>query len=233
MSDIVKNYYNKNALNEFNRLSNPYSSIEFKTTLAMINKYFKKVGSVLDIGCGPGRYSLELLKNGYNVTLYDISEEELQLAKSNIENNNLRADNYICGDCSDLYQFENSSFDFILLMGPMYHIHDKNFRIDILKNIKRILKDDGLCLVAYLNGYGVLKSTIHECSISFQNIKSIEKLLISKTWNKDESFTETYSSIPLDSIAELKSVDLNIMTYFGAESFASGIHHDVTRMYEY
>lgn len=118
-------------------------------------------------------------------------------------------------------------------MGPMYHIHDKNFRIDILKNIKRILKDDGLCLVAYLNGYGVLKSTIHECSISFQNIKSIEKLLISKTWNKDESFTETYSSIPLDSIAELKSVDLNIMTYFGAESFASGIHHDVTRMYEY
>jgi hypothetical protein len=29
MSDIVTDYYNENAIREFNRLSNPYSKIEF------------------------------------------------------------------------------------------------------------------------------------------------------------------------------------------------------------
>ena len=71
MSNIVRDYYNENATREFNRLSNPYSIIEFKTTLAMMDKYFRKSGKVLDIGCGPGRYSIELLKKNKKGVDYD------------------------------------------------------------------------------------------------------------------------------------------------------------------
>jgi S-adenosylmethionine-dependent methyltransferase len=79
----------------------------------MIDKYFKKSGNVLDIGSGPGRYSIELLKKGYKVTLYDISKKELDLAKTKIEGSNLKAYNYICGDCSNLNQFQDNSFNTI------------------------------------------------------------------------------------------------------------------------
>lgn len=230
MIEIVKDHYNKNALVEWGRLSDLYSNIEFQTTLYMIGKYFKKSGNVLDIGCGPGRYSIELLKKGYNVTLYDISQEELNVAREKIEQEKMKADDYICGDCSDLSIFEDNSFDVVLVMGPMYHVQDNKLRKYILKNTKRILKEDGMALIAYLNGFGIIKSSLHECSFEYANIENIEKLMLDKSWSKEEAFTEVYISNPSGAIKEIEDSDLNIVTYFGSESFASGIHHEVRRM---
>lgn len=230
MSEIVREYYNKNAIMEWGRLTNPYSNIEFQTTLHIIEKYFLKKGEVLDIGSGPGRYSIELLKRGNKVTLYDISEEELKIAKQNIEKENLSAVDYICGDCTDLHRFKDNSFDMVLVMGPMYHIHSEDKRLDILKHIKRILKNDGIALVAYLNGLGIVKSILHEASSEYSDISNIKGLMNDKTWNKEEAFTETYTVTPKGGIKEIKSLGFEIITYFGAESFASGIHHEVIRM---
>lgn len=231
MRDVVKKYCNENVLLELNRLSNPYNNIEFQTTLHMIDKYFKNTGKVLDLGCGPGRYSIELLKKGYNVTLYDISNEQLKLAKSNIEDINLKADEYICGDCTDLSKFDDNSFDVVLLMGPMYHITDDSLRLDVLKNIKRILKDNGFAMIAYLNGLGIIKSSIHECSFEYANIENFSKLLVDNAWSKDDSFTETYVATPFGAKKEIEKCGLEIITYFGAEGFASGIHSDVIKMH--
>ncbi|WP_430487046.1 class I SAM-dependent methyltransferase [Clostridium sp. B9] len=64
----------------------------------MIKEYFPSEGKILDIGSGPGRYSIELLKRGYNVTLMDLSDKSIDMAKKNIESLGLEADNYICGD---------------------------------------------------------------------------------------------------------------------------------------
>ena len=230
MSEVVKKHYNENVLREKERLSNPYSNIEFQTTIHMIKKYFKKEGHILDIGCGPGRYSIELLKNGYEVTLYDISKEELKIARLDIEKLNMKANDYVCGDGTDLHRFSDNSFDGILLMGPMYHVHDKYIREDILKNVKRILKEDGLALIAYLNGFGVVKSSIHEYSEGFLNYKDILELLSKNIWSKEESFTETYLSNPDESKKEIESSGFEIVTYFGAEGFASGIHTDIIKM---
>jgi 2-polyprenyl-3-methyl-5-hydroxy-6-metoxy-1,4-benzoquinol methylase len=43
----------------------------------------------LDLGGGAGKYSIELAKEGYNVTLADLSERLLEQAKTYIEENNL------------------------------------------------------------------------------------------------------------------------------------------------
>ncbi|MGL5440473.1 MAG: class I SAM-dependent methyltransferase [Filifactoraceae bacterium] len=230
MSEVVKKHYNENAIKEWDRLNNPYSNIEFQTTLHMIEQYFNKNGDILDIGSGPGKYSLELLKKGNRVTLYDLSIEELKLAKENIERENLQATDYICGDCSDLDQFEDNSFDLVLVMGPMYHIHSKTRRLEILRQVKRILKKGGIALVAYLNGVGVVKSTINECSIAFSSLDGVKELLKDRKWDKEESFTETYTVTPKGAIEEIRNLEFDIITYFGAESFASGIHYDVTKM---
>lgn len=129
MTDIIRDYYNENSKNEWLRLNDPYSRLEFFSTMYMIKEYFPSEGKILDIGSGPGRYYIELLKRGYNVTLMDLSDKSIDMAKKNIESLGLEADNYICGDALYLDFLEDNSFDGILLMGPMYHIHSKEERL--------------------------------------------------------------------------------------------------------
>jgi S-adenosylmethionine-dependent methyltransferase len=77
MSEVVKKYYDQNAGDEWERLNHPYSRVEFESTMHLIGKYLPESGRVCDIGCGPGRYSIELLKRGYDVTLFELSQKEL------------------------------------------------------------------------------------------------------------------------------------------------------------
>lgn len=64
MREIIK-YYNQ--FDEWGRLDR--EPIEFQVNWHYIKKYMPKMGNVLDNGAGPGKYSMELAKEGYQVTL--------------------------------------------------------------------------------------------------------------------------------------------------------------------
>lgn len=62
MSQFVRDFYNYNAVREWERFDLPLCRIEFVSTLRLIDKYFPQQGHICDIGVGPGRYSIELLR---------------------------------------------------------------------------------------------------------------------------------------------------------------------------
>lgn len=222
MIDDIKQYYNNNVENEWNRLEDPYARVELFSTLYMIKKYFPLEGKVLDIGAGPGRYSIELLKRGYKVSLMDLSERCVALAKRNIESLGLRAEKYICGDALYLNAELDNSYDGILLMGPMYHIQSSEQRIKILNECRRILKPNGVILVTYINSWGALKAGVSEFPEEFENIDNVYKLLDEQKFNKEESFTETYFTTPPVALQEVDESGFKFISYAGAESFLSG-----------
>lgn len=231
MTDIIKEYYNENIKNEWLRLNDPYNRLEFFSTMYIIKKYFPSEGKVLDLGSGPGRYSIELLKRGYNVTLMDISNKSIDLAKNNIEEMSLKADNYICGDALYLDFIEDNYFDAILLMGPMYHIHSRADRERILKNCRRVLKENGVILITYINSLGVLKIGLSDFSEEFRDIEKIYDLFDEKSFNEDESFTKTYFTIPEKAINEVSNSGFEILSRAGAESFLGGQAFYMTKYY--
>ena len=153
MTDIIREYYNKNSKNEWLRLNDPYNRLELFSTMYMIKEYFPQEGKILDIGSGPGRYSIELLKRGYEVSLMDLSEKSIDMAKRNIESMGLKAKDYICGDALYLDFIKDNTFDGILLMGPMYHVQSREDRIRILENCMRILKPGGKIIIFDGNHY--------------------------------------------------------------------------------
>ena len=68
---LVREFY-KDAQKEWDRLDIPLCRIEFASTLALIDEYMAAAGkTVADIGGGPGRYTIQLLKRGCSVTLLD------------------------------------------------------------------------------------------------------------------------------------------------------------------
>jgi len=119
MSEIVRRYYNDQGETEWERLESPYRGFELASTLRLIETYFASSCRVADIGGGPGRYTIELLKCGFRVTLLDLSDVAIGLAADRIEELDLEAEALHCADARNLDMLEDSSFNAALMLGPM------------------------------------------------------------------------------------------------------------------
>ena len=54
------------------------------------------------------------------------------------------------GNALKLKRFEPESFDLVLLFGPMYHLKGEGEKLQALLEAKRVLRSDGVLLVAYI-----------------------------------------------------------------------------------
>lgn len=85
-------------------------------------------GTVLDVGCGPGYFALELGRAGFHVTGLDISSEALDAASDALDNANLGENfgslSYFHGTVNDFVGSGVRHFDGILSSGFLHHIPD-------------------------------------------------------------------------------------------------------------
>ncbi len=225
MSQLVRDFYNSNAVAEWQRLDSMLSRVEFAGTLRLIDKYFPEEGRVCDVGGGPGRYAIELIQRGYAVTLLDISNEEILLARNRLDEMGLAAEQLIVGDAQDLSALVSESFDAALFLGPMYHIVERENRLTALRELTRILKPAGVAIVAYLNSWGLIKTGIVDFPDQFRDITTLRSMLGERTFTGTSlsGFTECYWSTPEVAFGEVKESGLNIISYAGAESFVNGM----------
>jgi 2-polyprenyl-3-methyl-5-hydroxy-6-metoxy-1,4-benzoquinol methylase len=106
--------------------------------------------SILDIGCGTGRHSIELTKRGYKVIGIDLSESSLKRAKEKALEENLSID-FQQHDARNLSFL--SEFDLIIMMCegafPLMETDEMNFQI--LENAAKALKSNGKLIFTTLN----------------------------------------------------------------------------------
>ena len=150
----VSSYYGE--FNEWDRLDLPEGRLEFELTMPIIQNHLPPNAEVLDLGGGPGRYTIELAKLGHSLHLADLSQALLDTAKVKIDESgvkNVKSINQV--NAIDLSIYADSSFDAVLLFGPLYHLTDEAERLSCIKEVRRVLKPNGLVFAAfipYLNG---------------------------------------------------------------------------------
>jgi 2-polyprenyl-3-methyl-5-hydroxy-6-metoxy-1,4-benzoquinol methylase len=89
---LVNEYYTSKVRAEWHQLvKDAYHRLEFDTTLHFLDKYLPEHGLILDAGGGPGRYTLELAKKGYDVVLLDATQANLDFARRQIKRHGLQA----------------------------------------------------------------------------------------------------------------------------------------------
>ena len=112
-----------------------HGQLEYLTTMHYIQKYLKNGMKILEVGAGTGRYSISLAKMGYDVTSVELVQENLQVLKQNAKGiKNITA---FQGDALDLSKLKDNSFDMVLVLGPLYHLYNKDDQTTAIKSLQK------------------------------------------------------------------------------------------------
>jgi SAM-dependent methyltransferase len=175
MTRSVKQYYTGYVKNEWARLQrDSYHRLEFDTTLVLLRKYLPKSGIILDAGGGPGRYTIELAKRGYDVVLLDYTPANLRFAKKQIEKEKVgsRIMDIVEGSIVDLSGFSDDAFDAVICLGgPLSHVIREDDRRKAICELIRVARNHSPIFISVIGRFGVLVTDL----IEFQN--EIQSLL--------------------------------------------------------
>ncbi len=166
VTELVKSWYTKTARDEWNRLErDPYHRVEFITTTHFLEKYLPDSGLILDAGGGPGRYTIELAKRGYDIVLLDITPKLLEIASEEIERAGVRerVKRIMEGTIVDLSAFDDETFDAVLCLGgPLNHIVDAAQRGKAAQELVRVAKKGSPLFVSVISRFGLLRTIMLE-----------------------------------------------------------------------
>ena len=218
---IIKFYSNEI---EKDRLELDLFKLEGIRTKEIISRYLSGENMrIADIGGGAGYYSFWLQEKGHHVSLVDLSPKNIELANQYSQDTGIQLANSQIGDATDL-NFKEDQFDLVLLLGPLYHLVNKDDRLQALSEAKRILKPNGILLIAIISRYASLIDGFKRDLITDDNF---EKLLINdlqtgihlnETENPDY-FTTAYFHTPSEIMGEIAESKLKFEKLIAIESF--------------
>ena len=148
------NYYT--TTDESKRLTRIESELELLRTRDIFSRYLPiPPAIVLDVGGGPAVHSHWLAECGYLVHLVDIVPSHIELAKTLDLHYSHKLQSIQLGDACEL-AFESESVNAVIMLGPLYHLTKRNYRIKALQEAFRVLKSGGILLAGAISRYNPL-----------------------------------------------------------------------------
>jgi 2-polyprenyl-3-methyl-5-hydroxy-6-metoxy-1,4-benzoquinol methylase len=110
----------------------------------------KKPLRILEVGCGPGHFSLELARAGHDVTGIDLSQQCINVAERFASEDPWKTERgplrYLRLDfLSKSSVLGNGAFDVCLFIGALHHFRDQDA---VMRNVSGALAPDG-CVLAH------------------------------------------------------------------------------------
>lgn len=118
----------------------------FWKELEFVKDYIKEGSSVLDVGCGNGRFFGVIKDKKIAYTGIDASSKLINIAKEKYGNET----KFFKGNAVEL-PFSGSSFDTAVSFAVLHHIPSKKLREEFLEEIHRVLKKDGILILSVWN----------------------------------------------------------------------------------
>ena len=209
-------FYNK--FNENKRLDRRHGQVEFITSIRYLEEYLQKGDRIVDIGAGPGRYSLYFKNKGYDVTAVEYVRPNIGMLKA--KDKDIRV---IEASATDLSMFEDNEFDVAIMFGPLYHLYRKEDKLKALSEAKRITRK--YIFVTYImNEYSVI-----EYAFKDNNYKQIKDKL-DETYHIDDPDALFFQS-RIEDIDELNSLSgLKLVRRFASDGPSDYMRRTINNM---
>jgi ubiquinone/menaquinone biosynthesis C-methylase UbiE len=131
--------------------------IEYEMTLRALRQHLPAAPARLcDIGGGVGRYAIELTRQEYQVTLVDLSSKCTEFARRKAVEANVRLAEVLVRDARDLSPLPDSYFDAVLLMGPLYHLMQRDQQLQAVREAQRVLRAGGILIATFISRFAIL-----------------------------------------------------------------------------
>lgn len=195
--------------------------VEFVTTTHYIEKYLKLGDKILDLGAGPGEYSIYFAEKGFDVTAVELSKRNIEEFEKKIKPNMKIDLNH--GNAMDLSLYEDNSFDIVLLFGPLYHLEKEEDRQACIKEAMRVCKKDGMIFFAFISNDMVILTEfdyrpsyfkentydhdtfkVHDFPFVFFTVDQCRKML-------EDAGIKIVSTIASDGVSELMQDKINAL----------------------
>ena len=215
----IRDFYDDAVEGEWNRIA---GRPEFLLTCRMLDRCIKPGEKVLDIGGGPGRYSLYLAGKGCDVTLLDLSPENVRFAGERAAEQGLSIQS-IAGDAREADKLFNEEFDHVLLMGPLYHLLEKSERVKAMNAALRVLRRDGLIFVSFINMIAGMIYYMKNApeAIALPGEAVYQKCFLEKKTYAGDAFTKAVFMEQSEILPFMAQFPLQKLHFFGQEGMLS------------
>ena len=234
MSDkLVQEFYTANVHSEWRRLvKDAYHRLELTTTMHFLDRYLPGNGLVLDAGGGPGRYTYELAKKGYQVALLDFTQANLDFAKRMLRRHGLQARVKLIlqGSIVDMPQFTEGSFDAVICTGgPLSHILNEDARSRAVSELVRVAKPGAPIFVSVISRFGVIIEILKYSQPEI-GMAHFQKICETGDYLGGRGFTACHFFLPEEFRQEFNRPGLEILEMVGLEGIATQHVKELNRL---
>lgn len=223
--DAVLHHYEGSR--EEDRLATGLGQLELVRTQEILGRYLPPAPArLLDLGVGTGVHAEWLLDGGYDVHLIDLAPRHVRTALARLGALGLTA---AVGDARRL-DIEDASFDAVLVLGPLYHLHSSADRLSVLAEARRVARSGAVVAVAAISRFASLFDGLVRGYLFDPEFRRIVEgdLADGRHHNPEDRpgwFTTAFFHRPEQLAAEIGAAGLSLVAVLGVEGLAGWLPH--------
>jgi SAM-dependent methyltransferase len=204
---------------EADRLAAGVGALELARTQELILRFLPAAAEVADVGGAVGRYAGWLAARGHRVELVEPVPLHVELARERA-GEPPRFDVHLA-DARSL-PFADQSFDAVLLLGPLYHLGEREDRDQALREAVRVCRQGGLIFAAAISRYASLFDAIRRGRIGeaelMENVRrETETGRRVPLERRTSPFPDAYFHLPAELEDELAAAGVEVNGVYGVE----------------